>query len=460
MIARDKRSGMATGGASPLRPAGMLVIAFALASCGNVNEGPSPGGAQPPGMQFAGSPRAGTLDGAFGVRGVETTAVGPGGNDVAYALIQQTADHKLVAAGFSFDGAQNRFAVARYTTSGTLDLAFGTNGKVTTPIGAKDDKAHALALQSDGKLVAAGSTNDGTQNRFALARYTTAGALDGAFGTGGLVTTPIGAKDDEAFALALQSDGKLVAAGFTNDGVQNKFALVHYNADGALDATGFGTGGKVTTPIGAKDDKAYALALQPDGKLVAAGYTDDGTQKRFALVRYNADGSLDATGFGSGGIVTTAIGAKDDEAFALAIQTDGKLVAAGYTDDGTQKRFALARYTTAGVPDGTFGTGGIVTTAVGTTDDQIHGLALQSDGKPVVAGYSFDGSQYLFALARYTTNGALDASFGRIGGTVTTPVGSTEDEAYALIVQTDGKLVAAGRSIVSGQSQFALARYW
>jgi len=111
---------------------------------------------------------------------------------------------------------------------------------------------------------------------------------------------------------------------------------------GALDSS-FGTSGKTATAIGTSDDEAYALKIQADGKLVAAGYSYDGSQYEFALARYNTDGSLDTT-FNTTGIVTTAIGTSDDAAYALAIQADGKLVAAGYTDTGTQYEFALARY--------------------------------------------------------------------------------------------------------------------
>ena len=154
--------------------------------------------------------------------------------------------------------------------AGALDSSFGSGGKVTTPIGTSDDLAYALVSQPDGKLVAAGYTS-GTTFDFALARYNSDGSLDSTFGTGGKVTTPIGASSDEAHALILQPDGKLVAAGYTSNGSTYDFALVRYTSAGSLDST-FGTGGKVTTPIGTSNDQAYALVLQPDGRLVAAGY--------------------------------------------------------------------------------------------------------------------------------------------------------------------------------------------
>src|SRR5439155_459385 len=215
-------------------------------------------------------------------------------------------------------------------------------GKVTTAVGTSDDAAYALAIQADGKLVAAGATNNGINYDFALVRYNTNGTLDATFGTGGKVTTAVGTSDDAASALAIQADGKLVAAGETNNGSNYDFALVRYNTNGTLDAT-FGTGGKVTTAIGTRDDVASAVAVQADGKLAARGATDHGINYDFALVRYNANGTLDAT-FGTGGKVTTAVGTSDEAAYALAIQADGKLTVAGETFNGSTKDFALVHY--------------------------------------------------------------------------------------------------------------------
>ena len=137
----------------------------------------------------------------------------------------------------------------------------------------------------------------------------------------------MGGSYDYAQALVQQADGKLVAAGYSYNGSNYDFALVRYNSDGSLD-TSFGSGGVVTTGVGGSDDGVHALVQQADGKLVAAGRSNNGSNNDFALVRYNSDGSLD-TSFGSGGVVTTAVGGSDDYAQALVQQADGKLVAAG-----------------------------------------------------------------------------------------------------------------------------------
>ena len=223
---------------------------------------------------------------------------------------------------------------------GSLDTTFGTGGKVTTSFSGSADM-NALVVQPDGKLVAAGW--DASQSAFGLARYNTNGSLDSTFGTGGTVSTPIGVDTYGASALVLQSDGKLVAAGNAwKDTVDADFAAIRYNANGSLD-TSFGTGGKVTTSFGSQEDDAYALVVQPDGKLVAAGVVFNGVRWDFALARYNTDGSLDTT-FGTGGKVITAVGTGDDVAFALALQPDGNLVAGGYAANAGTDAFALVRY--------------------------------------------------------------------------------------------------------------------
>ena len=282
------------------------------------------------------------------------------------------------------------------------------------------------------------------------------GALDPSFGTGGKVMTAIGASIDYAYSVAVQPDGKIVAAGYTFNGANNDFALVRYNANGSLDST-FGVGGRVTTAIGTSDDYVYAVAVEPDGKIAAAGSSYNGLDFDFALARYNANGSLDGT-FGTGGTVTTAIGDAMDVARAVVVQTNGKLVAAGYSYNGSNDDFALIRYNTDGSLDTTFGTGGKVTTSIGTSTDRAYAAAVQSDGKIVAAGMANNGSNDEFALARYTTNGALDPTFDT-DGKVSTPVGTSSSRAYAAAIQADGKTVAAGYANNGVNDDFALTRY-
>src|SRR6266542_226493 len=297
-------------------------------------------------------------------------------------------------------------AHAQQARSGSLDPSFGRNGKVTTSFGSKlSAQANALALQRDGKIVAVGtrSTPEFTSPQFALARYNANGSLDASFGTGGWVMTHFGSGTGTGVgALARQPDGKVVAAGGASNGTDTDFALARYNPNGSLD-TSFGTGGKVTTPIGSGDDQARDIALQADGKLVAVGYSSDeggAFTMDFALVRYAADGSLD-TSFGGTGKVRTNLGPAYDDAFALVLQPDGKLVAAGYSDTGSEGDFALARYKANGSLDTSFGTDGKVTTSLYPGSGVAFALARQPDGKRVAAGYSPYTSRGDFALVQY-----------------------------------------------------------
>jgi uncharacterized delta-60 repeat protein len=402
--------------------------------------------------------KAGDLDGTFGTGGKVTTDFG-GPVDGARALAVQ-ADGKLVAAGYAF-GMNTDFALARYNSDGTLDTSFGTGGKVTTDFGAGyDEGAYALAAQADGKLLAAGQAVGTASLDFALARYNPDGTLDPSFGTGGKVTTDFAGEffssNDLATALAVQADGRLVAAGFTDTGL---FALARYNSDGSLDST-FGTGGQVTTRI-ADFARAFALAVQPDGKLVAAGWAAGPSTGSydFALARYNSDGTLDST-FGTGGQVTTDFGAGQvDEAHTLIVQ-GSQLVAAGTGSSlASGFDFALARYNSDGTLDPGFGTGGTVTTdmGVGFNLDEVRGLVMQGS-KLVALGATYTGSSWDYGLARYRANGTLDPSFGTRGKVITDFAGGT-DSAYALAMQADGKLVAAGDADTGFGPHFALARY-
>jgi uncharacterized delta-60 repeat protein len=405
---------------------------------------------------------SGSLDTGFGTGGNVITPIGSS-NDYALALGIQS-DGRIVAAGYSYNGSNFDFALVRYNTNGTLDTTFGSGGIVTTPVGIGHDAANALVIQSDGRIVAAGYSYNGSNYDFALVRYNTDGSLDATFGTGGIVTTPIGSAEDIAYALGIQSDGRIMAAGSSFNSGSNKhdIALVRYNTDGSLDAT-FGAGGKVTTTIGSINDYAYALGIQSDGRIVAAGssYNSGSNNYDFALVRYNANGTLD-TGFGTGGIVTTPVrsGNGNDYAHALSIQSDGRIVAAGSSDNGSKYDFALVRYNANGTLDTGFGTGGIVITPIGSGFDIAYALGIQPDGRIVAAGSSDNGSNFDFALVRYNANGTLDTGFS-IGGIVTTPIGSSDDYAIALGIQSsDGKIVAAGYSYNGSNFDFALVRYW
>jgi len=379
----------------------------------------------------------GNLDPTFGVGGLVTAPVGSGSFAEALAL---QPDGKIVVAGTGWGAG---ITVARYTVDGWLDPTFGTNG--TTTVGGDNVQAWAVALQPDGKIIVAGRTLAFLYTRLALTRFNPDGSLDHSFGSGGMVTTQIG-QQSSAWAVAVQPDGRIVAGGGSWDGTTEGFGLARYEADGSLDPS-FGSGGTVTTLENGLGDVG-ALALQPDGKIVAVG-------DNFSLARYEPNGSLDAT-FGSHGVVRTENG----YAYAAALQPDGKVVVAGGFGP-----FVLARFDADGSPDTTFGSGGAVQTQFAPGFGGARGVAIQPDGKIVAAGGAQDGVIDTFALARYNPDGSLDPAFGS-GGKVLTGFSAGYHFVWAdssgLALQPDGKIVVAGWAQTltgGGVPTFALARY-
>lgn len=403
---------------------------------------------------FASYSQAGSLDLSFDTDGIVTTLnIGIGASVRSIAMQN---DGKIVVAGYTITSASNDFALARYNSDGSLDLSFDSDGIVTTDFGGNNDRGFSIAIQNDGKIVVAGQTNISSIYDIAIARYNYDGSLDLNFDTDGKVTTDFGNSEESVNSIAIQSDGKIVVAGYSKIGSTEDFALVRYNTDGSLDSS-FDTDGKVTTTIAVSGEVANSVAIQSDGKIVAAGYRTNNFNSDFALMRYNTNGSLDLS-FDVDGIIFTPIGTNNERGNSVAIQNDGKILVGGYSYIGSNNDFALVRYDTNGNLDTSFDTDGKVTTPIGTSQDAGNSMALQNDGKIVVAGHTINGSKTDFALIRYNTNGSLDISFDT-DGKVTTTIGTTTDRANAVAIQSDGKIVASGSSNSSFQDNFALVRY-
>ena len=283
----------------------------------------------------------------------------------------------LVLLGLTFC-----FGIA-LAAAGDLDNSFSGDGKVTTDV-ASDDRGNALAIQPDGKIVVAAEYSTGSDYDFALLRYNHNGSLDDGFGDHGKVLTRLSSGGDIVYGIAIQADGKIVAAGYSDNGSNADIALVRYNSDGSADTSFGGGDGIVTTSIGTSHyDAAYALAIQPDGKIVAAGISYKDSNYQFAVARYDVNGNLD-TSFHADGMVVTSVDSYEDEAFAIAVQPDGKIVVAGYTNAGVgHNQFAAARYNPNGTLDTSFGTNGKLTVSFGTLNDQTNkALAM-----PFAAGF-------------------------------------------------------------------------
>ncbi|HEY6836096.1 MAG TPA: PASTA domain-containing protein [Gaiellaceae bacterium] len=393
----------------------------------------------------AGGP--GSLDRSFGSGGKVLTKIGEGSAGQTVALQR---DGKIVVAGAAHTGSNWDFALARYTSRGRLDQSFGRGGTVTTDFGSDYDYAFAMKIQPDGKIVVAGWTNGSGGGHVALARYRPNGSLDPTFGSDGKVVGPLGS----GFALAVQRDGKVVVGGAAD----RSFAVFRFKPDGSLDP-GFGTNGEVTTPFDLDSAAIRGLAIQSDGNIVAVGSAVGHEVTEWALARYTQEGSLDTT-FGAGGTVTVFENALSNNlAEAVVFQGDRRILVAG-----TQlEHVALAGFLLSGALDPTFGVDAGVTTLDSystTRAGEASAVRLQRDGKIVTAGIWADLDIREFFVARFNHDGIPDQSF-RSQGIAKTDLTAGEDSAYGLVLQRDGKLVAAG---VAGNTNgsdgsFALVRY-
>jgi len=336
----------------------------------------------------------------------------PGLAAVPSAVVIQ-ADGKIVVAGgafplFTFLGD---FKLVRYNSNGSLDTSFGDGGIVTTTF-PEGSYAFDMALQTDGKIIAAGTVfvdfnpGDSSNTDFALARYNQDGTPDGTFGNGGQVTTDFVGLEDDAFSVLIQPDGKIVAVGSANDpATYYDFAAVRYLSNGTIDTT-FGVAGKVHTDFGDQNfDRARSAALQSDGRIVAAGFaiSQNGDVQNFAIARYDSNGVLD-TGFGAGGMTQIDFGSCCQSANKILLQSNSKIITVGYANtESSDSDFLLARLTSDGSLDSTFGSGGKVRTSFGDLNGGANGAILQPDGKVVAVGFQATGLELFadFALARY-----------------------------------------------------------
>ncbi len=391
-------------------------------------------------------PEASSLDPSFGTNG----RVDAGAFPAARAMALQT-DDKIVVLGTG--------RLGRFESNGVFDATFGAGGEVPVQFfSTSRDRLNALAVQADGQLVIAGYSSSSavspTQEDFIAGRFDANGNPDVTFGINGQVVTDFDAGGDGGESVVLLPDGRIVVSGnaaINVGGLRDwNLAAARYNVDGTLD-TSFDADGRAQVDVGGRSDIGYASVLQPDGKLVIAGRVapSGGSDPDVGLVRFNTDGSLDAT-FGSGGIVRDVTGSWD-EAADLVLQADGKLVIAGHLDEiGADSQALIARYNPDGTPDMSFGTNGRVTNSA-----MVFGraLALQADGSIVIAGEA-NGD---FVIARHNASGQLDPSFGT-NGSMTIDFFGGYDTPAAIAVQSDGRIVVAGSAVNGTRDVLGLVR--
>ncbi|MBL8398028.1 MAG: DUF4347 domain-containing protein, partial [Candidatus Accumulibacter sp.] len=389
-----------------------------------------------------------------GGSGIITTAMGSGADAAEEVIVQ--SDGKYIVVGRSNNGTDDDFAIARYNSDGSLDTTFSGDGKTTVAIGSGLDQALSAAVQSDGKIVVIGVSYNGANNDFAVVRLNADGSLDTSFSGDGITTTDILASTDNANSVLIQSDGKIVVTGSALNGASYDYAAVRYNTNGSLDTT-FSGDGKVTTSFNTNNDVSRDSVLQSDGKIVLVGSSNTVSSDDFSIVRYNADGTLDTT-FSGDGLQTVAFGGTLDVAHTVALQADGKIVLAGRYFNGTSYAMAIARLGTTGTLDTTFSGDGMQLVDVSANTDAAYSVAVQSDGAIVLAGPSGDGVTDDFAVVRLTSAGALDTTFSG-DGMLTTSLGSGLDQANSVALLSDGRIVAAGLSSNGANNDFAVVRY-
>ena len=404
----------------------------------------------------------GTIDNGFGVNG---SLVFTNFNEsYAYATMIRN-DGKILLAGAKADPSfQFSNLVIRLNEDGTIDSTFGINGFATPEISTGDDFAYAAVEQPDHKILLAGTALDaGFNNQPCVVRLLENGSIDSTFGVNGVYRMTVSNNDNELTSIALQSDGKIVVSGHIDNGLTTggqfdfDILVIRLNSDGTPDAT-FGTNGITITSNGIENvDDAFGTIVSSTGDILVSGFS---TQPNFSydaiLLKYDTTGVLDPA-FGIGGIVV--FNENDFEVgFDLAEQADGKILFAGNSGNfpPASNDFLLARYLANGSPDPTFGINGRVITSIFPDYDEAEGIALQADGKAILVGKTYNGTQNDIAIARFLTDGPSllqDMNFAGSPLIAPNPVGANKvirisnlppgfDNMELKLLSIDGKQIA------------------
>jgi uncharacterized delta-60 repeat protein len=402
----------------------------------------------------------GTLDTSFDSDGIVITSFNSFDATVQFLLIQP--DKKILAGGTISKGGLNQFGLARYNSDGSLDESFGNLGKVISNY-PELMLLSTMALQSDGKIVVAGNlfNSSFTISHFVLVRYDTNGLLDTTFGIDGRVITNLTDKLDKITSIIIQSDGKILASGTTsNDSNYSDFSIVRYNPDGTLDPS-FGNNGITITSIRTWDF-GYAMALQDDNKIVISGSTSNefnpvfGPDYDFLVLKYDKYGVLDAT-FGNGGSVIIGTTEANEKALSVKVLPDGKIVIGG-EHHIMKYSFMISQLLPNGNVDTSFGNNGIVLNELAS--QFIESVAKQTDGKFLITEYHGTGGccSADIKLMRFLTDGNFDTTFGT-NGIVTADFLNENNQANSIVVQDDGKILIGGVSGNQIHSDYGLARF-
>lgn len=364
-----------------------------------------------------------------------------GWNRDSYVGLAIQANGRIVVSTGILDGDGSNVGVLRYTPGGRLDDSFGNGGLVTWDGGNGKDCGRSLVMDENEKIVLTGYAHNGNDYDLLLMRLNDDGSLDTGFGTGGVVLYDNGTRNDYGRGIALQADGKIVVtARSTGDGTSQALML-RYESDGTPDAM-FGVNGVVVYESGGGNDGFRDLALQSDGKIVVAGYTRTALGFEILTARFSADGTLDNS-FGINGIVRYDGGNGSAGARGIAILPLGKIIVSGSNHNGSDLDVVVLMYQPDGSPDSGFGSDGVVVYDGGMGNDNGRRLTLQGRDRIVVAGNTSNGNDYDALVLRYNADGTADSSFGN-GGAAILHLGEGNDWGEAVAIQTDENMVVAG----------------
>lgn len=405
----------------------------------------------------------GNLDPTFNTTGIAQNDVGP---LELYQDVKIQLDGKVIAVGTTYDpNYVASIIVGRLLPDGTYDSSFGTNGVFTYHLN-YETGAYDSYLDKDGKLIVAGYTTDNGGGGMAmlLLRLNTDGTLDTSFGVNGVTYYDIGPREDIAYGIAIQNDDKILICGSSVDTTTVNYdfipVVLRFSPDGAIDTT-FGDNGIAKIPVLYNDNEFTTLCIQPNGKIIAAGHIANDLLWFSALIaRFNTDGSLDTT-YGNNGIVNKNVNNVDDEFFDIQLTTNNQVLLTGFTT--TQGDFVyhtlVMKYDSTGSPFNGFGSGGQV--VLGTEGMNVgDALAVQPDGKILIAGGSGQAppDNLNWGLWRLNADGSTDNTFGE-NGRITTDFYNGVDEALGIALQTDNKIVVAGKSRNDANFNLTVVRY-
>lgn len=389
----------------------------------------------------------GSLDTSFNTTGKLMVDFANGSDQHRAIAIQP--DGKILAAGFSNNGTNNVFAITRVNPDGAIDASFGTSGKALITMGSGDSVPYRIALQPDGKILLSGDAINGTSD-FGLVRLDADGTLDASFGTGGRVYVDWSGGADRAYGMTLQSDGKIVVAGQAGISGVNRAGVLRLNADGSLDST-FATGGKYYDAAAANAWFKDVIQL-PDGKIVAAGRVGNDV----LIAQLNANGTPD-TGFASSGSLSQSFAAGANILESVERQPDGKLLFAG--NYGSPADFLVVRLNADGSLDSAFGTNGAALIAAGVAHDSAYAARSLSDGGILVAGVSSNGTDNDYGVCRLKQDGSLDTTFNGTGCRLY-PVGPGADSLRNLVQDSSGRVILIGWASNGTNDDLGLVRIW